>query len=433
MKQTHHIGYVQTPSVKNLSNVKNALVENGLVPLTTPNEMLPDAIEKSVNELKSQIPETWETMDLSKKKKYITKNSITSYFAKNGVDCYCSYNSEEKIGLYHLNIITGEETQIYPLGLYWNCVFEKANGELYFGSTNSNTTGVLYVSNLVATKIYEEGYNWNTFFQTSNGNVYVSGFSGSKGILCLNNDSATLITSQTFLTSYFESNKGDIYVGSPNSNATGVYYINGTNISKISDSTRPFNSFFETSNGDIYVGGTSYDICYIKNKVATIITTTTARYTIFYEDKNENIYAAPTGTNTGYVYHLNGTTKTNIIGIYSGAAGFLENSKGDVYLYGSVLYKLNGTKSATKVTTSTMTITNSFESSKGNFYVIASSVLYRLEDISRIFITNILKNINYFIEKPKGIIVSPSKQPDGSDFLLIDEDTDQVYLVKGGE
>ena len=48
MKQTHHIGYVQTPSVKNLSNVKNALVENGLVPLTTPNEMLPDAIEKGL-------------------------------------------------------------------------------------------------------------------------------------------------------------------------------------------------------------------------------------------------------------------------------------------------------------------------------------------------------------------------------------------------
>lgn len=51
MKQTHHIGYVQTPSVKNLSNVKNALVENGLVPLTTPNEMLPDAIEKGLKAL----------------------------------------------------------------------------------------------------------------------------------------------------------------------------------------------------------------------------------------------------------------------------------------------------------------------------------------------------------------------------------------------
>ena len=51
MKQTHHIGYVQTPSVKNLSNVKNALVENGLVPLTTPNEMLPDAIEKGLKKL----------------------------------------------------------------------------------------------------------------------------------------------------------------------------------------------------------------------------------------------------------------------------------------------------------------------------------------------------------------------------------------------
>ena len=48
MKQTHHIGYVQTPSVKNLSNVKQALVENGLVSLTTPNEMLPDAIEKGL-------------------------------------------------------------------------------------------------------------------------------------------------------------------------------------------------------------------------------------------------------------------------------------------------------------------------------------------------------------------------------------------------
>lgn len=51
MKQTHHIGYVQTPSVKNLSNVKNALVENGLVPLTTPNEMLPDAIVEGLKKL----------------------------------------------------------------------------------------------------------------------------------------------------------------------------------------------------------------------------------------------------------------------------------------------------------------------------------------------------------------------------------------------
>lgn len=57
MKQTHHIGYVQTPSVKNLSNVKNALVENGLVSLTTPNEMLPDAIEKGLVEFEKQILE----------------------------------------------------------------------------------------------------------------------------------------------------------------------------------------------------------------------------------------------------------------------------------------------------------------------------------------------------------------------------------------
>lgn len=55
MKQTHHIGYVQTPSVKNLSNVKNALVENGLVSLTTPNEMLPDAIEKGIKEIKPPV------------------------------------------------------------------------------------------------------------------------------------------------------------------------------------------------------------------------------------------------------------------------------------------------------------------------------------------------------------------------------------------
>ena len=55
MKQTHHIGYVQTPSVKNLSNVKNALVENGLVSLTTPNEMLPDAIEKGLVEFENEI------------------------------------------------------------------------------------------------------------------------------------------------------------------------------------------------------------------------------------------------------------------------------------------------------------------------------------------------------------------------------------------
>ena len=54
MKQTFNVGYLQTPSVKNLENAKQALFESGLVENTTPDEMLPDAIEEGVKKLKGQ-------------------------------------------------------------------------------------------------------------------------------------------------------------------------------------------------------------------------------------------------------------------------------------------------------------------------------------------------------------------------------------------
>jgi hypothetical protein len=54
MKQTFNVGYLQTPSVKNLENTKQALFESGLVESTTPDEMLPDAIEEGLKKLKGQ-------------------------------------------------------------------------------------------------------------------------------------------------------------------------------------------------------------------------------------------------------------------------------------------------------------------------------------------------------------------------------------------
>lgn len=54
MKQTHTIGYIETPAVKNLAKTKNALVEKGLIEPTTPNEKISNDLDKNLQELKPE-------------------------------------------------------------------------------------------------------------------------------------------------------------------------------------------------------------------------------------------------------------------------------------------------------------------------------------------------------------------------------------------
>lgn len=92
MKQTYNVGYIQTPSVTHLANVKQSLADAGLVSPTTPNEMLPTAIEEG---MKSFIKPNG-TLDITENGTYdvTDKASVNVNVAGNGVSLNIHYGLE---------------------------------------------------------------------------------------------------------------------------------------------------------------------------------------------------------------------------------------------------------------------------------------------------------------------------------------------------
>ena len=79
MKQTYNVGYLQTPSVKHLANVKQALADTGLASPTTPNEMLPTAIEEGLQVYKEKGQVAENLKDNLIENGYVTEDATDLY------------------------------------------------------------------------------------------------------------------------------------------------------------------------------------------------------------------------------------------------------------------------------------------------------------------------------------------------------------------
>ena len=443
MEREYNVGTWLTPSDEYIKDIKQTLVENNYANENTPIGELKPIVQQVIDE----IPETFERMDLSKKKVFLAPDFTYVYCHSNGIDCYGSYEDETKSGIYHYNLQTNIITKIYELGYKWSNFFDSNDGSLYVSSSDStsvtSTKGLIYIEGLTATKIIDDYYNWKYFFESSSGDVYVSCNTSGSGFYHLSKNIATVIKNTMYkINVFFEAKNGNVYCAC-DWNLSGVFLLNGSTYVNIFEgqSNKPsgVKKFFEAKNGDIYVSrsattNTNDGLFYIKNDFGTKIYDKGTAWNNYYENKNGDVYVS-SDVSSGILL-LNSSSATAIASGRNSFKYYFESKNGDVYVssisdYG--IYKLsNG--AAVLLTTS-------------------GSYTYFIEKFNRIYCTGInlygngvtcIENDvvtkiygkdlwSYFFERTEGLIVAQTPQPDGSDFLLIDKDTDQVYLVKGGE
>jgi hypothetical protein len=160
---------------------------------------------------------------------------------------------------------------------------------------------------------------------------------------------------------------------------------------------------------------------------------------VYYHSNGVDAYGSYSSSTKQGIYHLNVLTKEENKIYTSGNDWkyFFEYGEGNVYVGSSKsigIIHLSG-KTAKQIYSDGYLWQYFFEDSKGNVYVSSESnnssctgVLYlNGETITKIYKSDY--GWQHFTEKPQGVIVAKTEQPDGQDFLLIDENPN-VYLVK---
>ena len=150
-------------AVENIKDVKQALVDKGVATEDTPNSELDDAINNI------ETAETWETINLDSKKKVFTKPFDYIFYHSNGIDAYGSYSSSSNAGIWHWNVMTGAVTKIYANSYRWQYFFEDSKGNVYVSSDSVSNSGIVYLNGNSAEQIYTSGFSWSNFFERQSG------------------------------------------------------------------------------------------------------------------------------------------------------------------------------------------------------------------------------------------------------------------------
>jgi len=451
MKQTFSVGMVPSKKDKYFDDIKNALVEKGIVEENTPDDILPTAIEEGVNALKDQIVPTWENIDLSTKKKLIYKKYDVSIICSNNIDCYGSisyYTDSTNQGIYYLNLLTGEETKIH--NKYASAFFETSNGNVFAGLW-SGDNGIALISGTTLSKIHTTGIGWDNWFEASNGYVYVSTQqNGEQGIVCINGTTATKIYTSGYEWKYFfEASNGYVYVGSTNSSSysKGLIVLNETTATQILANYWYWTNFYETKNNNVYVfghGTASTGVYHLSGTTATQVINN--NWNIYYENSKGDLYVAMSSSYG--VKIIDGKSISNVLLNGSTISGnnwdtFFEDSKGKTYVSSSTnsagLLNLSGTI-ATQITSDYRGYEKLYEAFNGKVYCLAHQpststkpttyYLFVINDLSSSLVYVSDSEYKYLTERTEGIIASKTEYPNGQDFLLIDKETNQVYLMK---
>jgi hypothetical protein len=222
------------------------------------------------------------------------------FYASNNIDIYGSYKDSTKPGIYHINTITKEITQIYTEYYSWQYFFEDSKGNIYVSTDYiiSSSPGIIHLQGAKATHLENtSGYN-HTFFEDSKDNTYAC---------------------------------GDCY---------GVYYLNGTNVTNFGEGN-DYTNFFEDSKGNAYAYSSIENnyLLHLNGSLTTRVKLESNYYpqeiriqTIF-ETKNGGVFI---NTGTSGLYKLDGATYKSFD--TSGSQGIFEDSNGVVYFCGPYIY-----------------------------------------------------------------------------------------------
>lgn len=497
MKQTYNVGYLQTPSVKHLANVKQALADTGLASPTTPNEMLPTAIEEGLAELKPEnilgrvkigqvegtIVKTIEDVSFNTYEvdfeTYLKKKGFSNvYIAKNMKDAYCSYSSSSKTGIYHVDLLTEETTQIYSDSYYYSAFFEDDNENIY--TYTSKTRGTIHIKGKVATKISDRTISkftihkgilyagpsdsssdyiqylvslngteitniysgaYGSFLKDSRGNLYVGGvgttvYNNNAGLLKVEGMNATKISSAATVFRYLtETPSGKLVFFTYNLNGTVLIidtndndkirdvYVSGTNIGAT--------KFYETSDGVLYAGNGSsvFSIVKIKDYIASIIPLPITNYNIteVIITKKDTIFVK-----AGYIFSLDKDTDA-LEQLTSSATTYkyIEDDDGILYFCDyNEIFVSDGEK-VTKFTKTQYTAPSFFYTDKNNIITLCTGgAMYKLKLDS---ITEITTPSYFQTAKltPQGTFFSDSSGGiTGSTNAYFSPDDEHFYILK---
>lgn len=248
--------------------------------------------------------------------------------SSNRKDAYCSYNTDAKKGIYHINLETGEIKKIYELGNSWQFFFEDSKGNIYVSSSTSTAKGIVLLKDGTATLIYSSGYYYSVQLENSQGNIYF-GSTSNGGVVYFDGQQAMFITGTTGSRwpYFYEASNGNIYIASSTSDG-GIGYINGTNYTNLYNAQYSYRYIFEDSQGNIYFSSSRGNSPFIV--VKDLVATSLGYYHVqeFVESSEGIIYAI---SNTA-IYQVTNSSITTIEDRYTGLKTLFADSNGRVFV-----------------------------------------------------------------------------------------------------
>ncbi len=320
---------IKQPTDKYLDDVKEVLVDKGVVLEDTPYDLMPDAItegfveieekEQALEDVKhllvnkgivnedtsySELDDVTEESLVNLKPENI-KNGIrigtvkgtlgadlssinldecivqknygfdNAFYASNGIDVYGSYSSSEKLGIYHVNSSTNELTQIYAEGYNWKYWVEDNSGNIFVSSSVSNYKGIICLKSGVARKVYQDGYYWGGYFLDDDGIIYLQSYatySTSFGLLAIENGVCEKIITGYTKGSFYKTKTNELYwisSGWGDSDGKGLVYIHKGMATSVTNKGQ--SSKIIEHNGYIYYGSYQIGLGILKKDVLTNI------------------------------------------------------------------------------------------------------------------------------------------------------------------
>lgn len=280
MEREYNVGTWLTPSDEYIKDIKQTLVEKGLIKESTNNEDIAKDIEEGLVNLKPEnvrgnvkvgnvtgtIETKYDEINIDSYKK-IPESFAFIFYALNGKDAYASHQnssySQNYIGIWHINLETGELTQIYNEGYLWREMFESSDGTIYMsGSIDSSyAKGIIHIKDNIATKLDTPNYGFSNFYEDSKGNIYAS--ARNVGTVHISNKTVTTIYQETtFHNKYWELKNGLVYCTGTQSGLSNVLILDGTTTTSVEiEKNKVTNSeIYETKNGEVYLYRPSYYI-----------------------------------------------------------------------------------------------------------------------------------------------------------------------------
>lgn len=273
MEREYNVGTWLTPSDEYIKDIKDALVEKGIVEESTNSEDIANDIEEGlvnltpnnirgnvkVGNVSGTIETKYDEINIDSYKK-IPESFAFVFYASNGKDAYASHQnssySQNYIGIWHINLETGELTQIYNEGYIWREMFESSDGTIYMsgGIDSSYAKGIIHIKDNVATKLDTPNYGFDNFYEDRKGNIYAS--ARNVGTVHISDKTVTTIYQETtFHSVYWELKNGLVYCTGSQSGLSNVLILDGTTATSVEiERNKVTNSeIYETKNGEVYL------------------------------------------------------------------------------------------------------------------------------------------------------------------------------------